>query len=93
MIVTKLLYTCACSQAAQNSTKSRHKLVDKGVSFSGSGAGILYHTEECLCVNKTECQPPTSHLYPYTMHGLDRMVQVRRWDERERRWSKACMST
>lgn len=46
-----------------------------GVIYSRSGNDILYDPDQCLCVDPVDCEPPDSHLYPYTNYGLDRLVQ------------------
>ncbi|KAL6762972.1 hypothetical protein V8C86DRAFT_516445 [Haematococcus lacustris] len=50
-------------------------LVSSGVTYTGShGNYILFDTKECLASNKSECQPPSSPLYPWTHSGLDTMM-------------------
>jgi hypothetical protein len=53
------------SQMATNATNGRdYSLVSTGAAQSTfEGARILFYTEECLCLNASQCQPKTSSFY------------------------------
>ncbi len=46
-----------------------------GVTASSSKAhDLLFATEDCLCMNQTECKPLGDALYQATHSGMDRMM-------------------
>jgi hypothetical protein len=52
-----------------NETSSHYTVVTQPLIHSSfRGTWILFHTDECLCMNETDCKPESSPLYPDTRH-------------------------
>lgn len=62
-------------QVVPEETSAHYTLVTEGVVYSGAGYKLLYETTDCLAQNVTECKKPDNWVYPYTNHGLDRIMQ------------------
>lgn len=62
-------------QIVPQRTSPHYTLVTDGVAYSGQGYYVLYQTTDCLCSSASDCKNASSIVYPFTNHGLDRLVQ------------------
>ena len=63
-------------QAAHDDDDPSHELMEQGAAYADEeGVNLLFKTNECLCLNQTDCEPEDSLYYPVTRAGLNRLMQ------------------